>query len=464
MKNKIDLTSGSIIVKLLIVAIPTLLTSIVQMTYNLTDMFWVGRVGNMGLDPVEAISAVGTAGYFTWLGFGLILLAKVGTSISVSQAAGRNDVDEITKVGNNGLILMLVLTAVYTFIGFFGAKIFIGLFNIDNINIKIYAFEYLRIISVFGFAYFITNSFNGIYDGLGKTINTFYITASGLVLNIVLDPIFILQDFGIFGLQFTGLGLGVKGAAIATGIAQSFILATYLIIYLSKYKPFTINLKKYYDKTIFRKIMRIGLPVGTQSVFFTTISIIIGIMIASYGKHVMAVQRVGSHIEALAWMIALGFQVALASFVGQNYGAKRFDRIRKGYFISLKLLIPYGIIVNIILFVFAEQLFSIFVSDPETLAVGKMYLEILSIAQLFTVVELGTAGAFMGLGKTMIPSGVGIVGNSLRIPFAYLLALSLGFIGIWWVVAVSSILKGIVLTVWFLLYLRKIKHSKMVLS
>ncbi|MCD6482141.1 MAG: polysaccharide biosynthesis C-terminal domain-containing protein [Candidatus Izimaplasma sp.] len=257
MKNKIDLTSGSILVKLLIVAIPTLLTSIVQMTYNLTDMFWVGRVGNMGLDPVEAISAVGTAGYFTWLGFGLILLAKVGTSVSVSQAAGKNDIDEITKAGNNGLILMLVLTVIYTSIGFFGAKMFIGLFNIDNINIKVYAFEYLRIISVFGFAYFITNSFNGIYDGLGKTINTFYITASGLLLNIVLDPIFILQDFSIFGLQFTGLGLGVKGAAIATAIAQSFILATYLIIYLSKYKPFTINLKKYYDKTLFRKVMKI---------------------------------------------------------------------------------------------------------------------------------------------------------------------------------------------------------------
>ena len=91
MKSKIDLTSGSIVAKLLIVAIPTLFTSIIQMTYNLTDMFWVGRVDNIGLIPKEAIAAVGTAGYFPWFGFGLILLAKVGTSVSVSQAAGRND-------------------------------------------------------------------------------------------------------------------------------------------------------------------------------------------------------------------------------------------------------------------------------------------------------------------------------------------------------------------------------------
>ncbi len=461
MKNKIDLTSGSILAKLLIVAIPTLLTSIVQMTYNLTDMFWVGKTDSIGIDHVEAISGVGTAGYFTWLGFGLILLAKIGTSVSVSQAAGKNDMEEVTKAGNNGLIIMLVLTAIYSLTGFFGASAFIGIFNIGNINIETYAYEYLRIIAVFGFAYFLVNIFNAVYDGLGKTINTFVITASGLVLNIILDPIFILNDFTVFGLQISGLGMGVKGAAIATAIAQSFILLTYLVIYLSKYKPFTINFRKYYDSKTLKKIIKIGTPVGAQSIFFTTISIIIGVMIASYGKHVIAVQRVGSHIEALAWMIALGFQVALASFVGQNYGAKRFDRIREGYFTALKLLVPYGILINIILFVFAEQLFGIFVNDPDTLVIGKMYLEILSISQLFMIIELGTAGAFMGLGKTVIPSSVGIVGNSLRVPFAYLLALSIGFIGIWWVVSISSILKGVVLTVWFLIYLHKVKKSKL---
>jgi len=462
MKNKIDLTSGSIIEKLLIVAIPTLLTSIVQMTYNLTDMFWVGKVNSIGLDHVEAISAVGTAGYYTWLGFGLILLAKVGTSVSVSQAAGKNDMEEVTKAGNNGLIFMLILTAIYTLVGFFGATTFINMFNIGNVNIETYAYEYLRIISLFGFAYFIVNIFNGVYDGLGKTINIFLITSSGLAINIILDPLLILRDFSIFGLQFTGLGMGVRGAAIATAIAQSFILVTYLVIYMTKYRPFKINFKKYYDTAMFKKIVKIGTPVGVQSIFFTTIMIIIGIMIAHYGKHVMAVQRVGSHIEALAWMIALGFQVSLASFVGQNYGAKRFDRIKEGYYTALKVLIPYGLLINLILFVFAEQLFGIFVSDPETLAVGKMYLEILSFSQLFMIIELGTAGAFMGLGKTMIPSSVGIIGNSLRIPFAYLLALSIGFIGIWWVVSISSIIKGVVLTIWFLTYLHKSKKAKLI--
>ena len=104
MKRKIDLTTGSILKKLLIVAVPTLFTSIIQMTYNLTDMFWVGKVGNMGLNPDEAIAAVGTAGYYVWFGFGLVLLAKIGSSVMISQSAGRNDMDAVTRYGNSGFI------------------------------------------------------------------------------------------------------------------------------------------------------------------------------------------------------------------------------------------------------------------------------------------------------------------------------------------------------------------------
>jgi Na+-driven multidrug efflux pump len=102
----------------------------------------------------------------------------------------------------------------------------------------------------------------------------------------------------------------------------------------------------------------------------------------------------------------------------------------------------------------------IFLNNPDTIAIGKRYLEILSVSQLFMILELGTAGAFNGLGKTVIPSSVGFAGNVLRIPIGILLALSLGVYGIWWAVSLSSIIKGGVLTVWFLLYLRKLKTFK----
>ena len=314
--------------------------------------------------------------------------------------------------------------------------------------------------ALFGTSFFLVNLFNGVYDGLGKTINTFLITSSGLILNIILDPLFILDKLEVFGTTINGLGMGVKGAAIATVISQSFILLIYLVVYSTKFRPFRIRVIKYFDWNKIKEIGKIGLPVGIQSMLFTTIAIIIGIMVTSYGDEYMAIQRLGSQIEALAWMVASGFQVALSSFVGQNYGAGKMDRVKDGYFTALKLLIPYGVIVNVVMFVFAEQMIGIFLTNPETIAIGKRYLEILSISQLFMIIELGTAGAFNGLSKTYIPSSVGFTGNLIRIPLGMILAITFGVYGIWWAVSISSIVKGVVLTIWFIVYLRKLKILK----
>jgi putative MATE family efflux protein len=457
MKKKFDLTKGNIIQDLLLVALPTLGTSLIQMAYNLTDMFWVSKVDTMGLVPEEAVGAVGTIGFFPWFGFGLILLAKIGTSVRVSQAAGRDDMEQVETIGNNGLILMLFFGLLYSLFGIFGNRFYVGLFNIENDTMVTYAHEYMRIIGYFGMAFFTVNLFNGVYDGLGKTINTLMVTASGLILNMILDPIFILEEVNVLGLfTIQGLGMGVQGAAWATGIGQSSIVITYIVIYTSKWRPFTISLFKQFDVSMIKQIVRIGFFVGLQSMLFTMISMYIATLIVQYGEAPLAIQRIGSQIESVAWMIASGFQVALASFVGQNFGAEKYDRIKDGYKQAMKILVPYGIFVNIMLFVFAEDLFRIFFDDPATLAIGKTYLEILSFSQLFMIVELGTAGVFNGLGRTEYPMGVGIVGNVLRIPGALLLSVSLGYAGIWWAVSFSSILKGTILVIWLIYFLRRL--------
>jgi len=451
LKRKIDLTEGSILKKLLIVAIPVLLTSFIQMTYNLTDMFWVGRVDFIGLDPIDAVAAVGTAGFYPWFGMGMIMIVKVGVSVYISQSAGRNDKEAVNRYATNGLMLMLFIALFYMIFGTFFNHIFVGFFDINNSTVENYAMDYLSIISMFGFALFTVNLFNGIYDGLGKTINTFYISATGLVLNMILDPVLIL-----------GFNMGVRGAAIATAASQLFVLLVYLVIYSSNKRPATISIKRYFSLETTKKIFTLGVPVGIQSMFMTTISIVVGIIVASYGASVMSISRIGSQIEALSWMIASGFQVALASFVGQNYGAYKIDRVKDGYIMSLKLLVPYGILVNTLLFVFAEPLFGIFIDEPTTLAGGAEYLRIISISQLFMILELTTAGAFNGLGKTIFPSTVGMIGNALRIPFALMASTAAG---IWWTISLSSVFKGTVLFIIFIYYLAKIvrRHKEAIM-
>jgi len=459
MKKKRDLTSGSIFKNLLWVAIPTLLSSLVQMAYNLTDMFWVSQVTRMGLDQSDAVTAVGTGGFYMWLGFGFIMLVKIGTSVNISQSAGRDDAEAVAKFGNNGFILMVIVAVFYSLAGFILKEEFVALYGYSNEMVISDSIDYLSVVSSFIIFMFLVNLFSGIYDGLGLTIMTFVIGATGLVLNMILDPFFILDQVTVFGNTFNGLGMTVKGAAIATVISQGFVLLIYILIYISKVRPFDLHLKKYFSTDHMKRILKIGYPVGVQSILFTIIAVIITIMQAGYGEEVVATQRVGSQIEALAWMIASGFQVALASFVGQNYGAGKLDRVKKGYITSMKILIPYGIAVNLLLFFFSKQLFGIFIQEADTLPLGITYLRVLSISQLFMIIELATAGAFNGLGRTKYPSGVSIIGNFLRIPLAYVLALSLGYVGIWWAISMSSILKGVVIVIMFLYFLRKLSLS-----
>lgn len=456
MKKKRDLTTGSIYKNLLWVAIPTLLSSLVQMAYNLTDMYWVGQL----VHENEAIAAVATGGFYMWFGFGLILLVKVGTSVNISHAAGTNNEEEVEAIGNNGFVMMFAVGAIYSLIGVLGGSLFVDFFQFDSALLIQYAYQYLGTISSFVIIMFMVNLFNGIYDGLGLTVMTFLVSATGLVLNMILDPIFIHETITIFGQTINGLGLEVQGAATATVISQASVLAIYLVIYLGKNRPFHLHPLKYVNKKSLKKIFDIGYPVGLQSILFTIIAVIITRMQAEYGDTIVTTQRLGSQIEAFAWMIASGFQVALASFVGQNYAAGRLDRVRDGYKASMKMLVPYGILVNVMLFVFARQLFDIFIDDPNTLELGKRYLEILSVSQLFMIIELATAGAFNGLGKTNYPSTVGIVGNLLRIPMAAIFAISLGFAGIWWAVSISSILKGTVLVLLFIRYFTKLYGNK----
>lgn len=457
MKNKIDLTKGNILKDLLIVAIPTLLTSLIQMAYNLTDMFWVAQVDRIGIDSETAVAAIGTAGFYPWFGFGIIMLASIGTSVKISQAAGMNDQSLLQRIGNNGILLMLILGVIYTLFGRFFNKFWIDLFNVENADMYLMATSYMRIVSTFGLAYFMANLFNGVYNGLGKTMMTFYISFSGLFLNIILDPIFILDTVNVFGLfTINGLAMGVEGAAIATGIGQTSILIIYILIYISKkWRPFVINVREYSVKVL-REISRVGIWTSFQSILFTIIAMYVATKVLEFGEQPMAVQRVGSQIESLAWMIASGFQVALASFVGQNFGAEKYDRIKEGYRTAMKYLIPYGILVNVVLFVLARPLFSIFFDDPTTLDIGTTYLRILSISQLFMIVELASAGVFNGLGMTAYPSIVGVTGNLLRIPAAIFLGASIGYAGIFWGVSLSSVLKGIVLVIWLVYFLRKL--------
>lgn len=445
--RKTDLTEGSIVKKILLVAIPAVLTSLVQMTYNLTDMFWISRVTNIGIDNTKALAAVGTAGYYLWLGYGLILLTQIGLDAFVPQSAGKNDEEGLNRYVVSGLILTLVIAFIYSMFGFVFKEELIGVFNVKDPLVVEYAVQYLSIISVFVYFHFLNPTLSSIFNGLGKSVVPLIVNTIGIVLNIVLDPIFILV-----------LGKGVQGAAIATIISQFTVTAIFVLIFSSRFRPIRLNFKAVCTKTM-KTIVKVSLPMSIQSLLFTLISVYIGVLVASFGPSALATQRIGTQIESLAWMVAGGFRVALAAFVGQNLGAKLFKRIEEGYFKVLVPLLVYGLIINALLFFGAGALYSIFDPSADVLMLGTDYLKILSLSQLFMVVEIATQGAFNGAGKNTPPSIVGIVFNALRIPGAIILAKYYGINGIWWAISLSSVFKGTILMTWWIITMKRQRYD-----
>lgn len=445
MIEKRKLTEGNILTALTTLAIPIMATSFGQMAYNITDMFWIGKIGS------DAVAAVGTAGFFTWFAFAFILISKIGAEVGVAQSIGRDNTKDAKGYIKHSILLNVILGMIYGLLLFIFREKLIGFFNLPETNVVSMANKYLMVIS-FGIPfYFINPVLTGIFNGSGDSKTPFKINIIGLVFNIIFDPILIL-----------GVGpipaLGVTGAAIATIGAQ--LLVTILFVYSIRDRIDIFNDINFFsgiDKFYLNKIIKMGMPPAIQSGLFTVFSMLIARILANWGAIPIAVQKVGSQIEAISWMTAGGFSSALSAFVGQNYGSNKWDRIYKGYFSGLSLVGTIGIGATILFIFGGELIMKQFFKEPEVIHEGIIYLRILGVSQLFMTIEIATAGAFNGLGKTMPPALVSIILTGLRVPMALVLSSPslMGLNGVWWSISLSSVFKGIVLVIWFMLMLRK---------
>ena len=448
-KRSINLTEGNIFDALIRLALPIIGTSFVQMAYNLTDMIWVGRVG------AKAVAAVGTAGFFTWLANAIILIPKIGAEVGVAQSVGRQDAAAAKKAIKHSLQVIVLLAIAYGAVLIVFRDPLISFYNLGEAQIEYDAITYLVIVSL-GMIFFTINPvFTAIFNGYGDSRTPFNINAVGLVVNIILDPLLIL-----------GIGpfprLEVKGAAIATVIAQ--IVATLMFVLRARKHPELFKDLKLFtapDMSHVKRIIKLGFPVALQSGLFTIFAMGTARIVARWGPLPIAVQQVGSQIESISWMTAGGFQSAMSAFTGQNYGAKKWERVYKGYFAGVGIVSIIGVFATALLIFGARPVFAVFIPDPETISYGVVYLRILGLSQLPMVIEIVTAGAFIGHGKTFPPSVTGILFNGLRIPGALLLsATSLGLNGVWWAISISSALKGIVLAAWHLIFLKRNPDTK----
>lgn len=438
MKTRINLLEGKILPALSALALPIMATSLIQMAYNLIDMIWIGKIG------ASAVASVGAAGMFMWLSNGLATLAKMGGQIKVGHALGAQKKEDAASYAQSSIQMGIVFAIGFGILSVVFADEMIGFFQLNSAQVIQDAKLYLMITCGLVIFSFMNQIFTGILTAMGNSRTSFIATGIGLVLNIVLDPLFI---FGFGAIP----PMGVAGAAIATVLAQLVVMLLFLYTILRDTVLFCdVHILHSYSSQHTREIFRIGLPSAVQSMLFSGISMVIARLIAGWGDAAVAVQKVGSQIESISWMTAEGYAAALNSFVAQNHGAKNTDRIREGYRLSMIVMLSWGVFCSLVLIVFPQLIFQVFIQEAEVLPMGVDYLRILGVSQLFMCMEITTAGAFSGLGKTLPPSIVSITLTGARIPMAILLGRWLGLNGVWWAITISSIGKGIVLLGWFL--------------
>lgn len=448
MRHGTDLTEGSILSKLIKLSLPIIGTSFIQMAYNLTDVIWLGRTGP------ATVTAVTTAGFFLWLLMSIFYCTKSGTEALVSQAVGKKDMTVARQVSENALTVSLYGSIILNLLILIFSGTLLQFFTLE-VDVMSKALSYLRIVS-FGMCFAVINPvLSAIYIGFGNSKTPFIINSMGLAVNIVLDPIF------IFGFMFIP-ELGAIGAAIATVIANTLVFSIF-IFKLKSRNSMIPGLKLFNPliKKVLRRIFKIGIPITIHSVAFCVFSMCIGRIVSAYGTIPLGVQNVGASIEALSWNTALGFSTALGVFTGQNYGAAKYDRIRKGYYIILLLSLSLGLIATIAFFFFGEDVFSLFTSENEMLDTGVLYLKILAVSQIFMCIEITSAGGFYGLGKSKPPSITSVVFTGLRVPAALFVVnyTAFAYAGVWWCISISSILKGVIVATLYFLTLRKLSMT-----
>lgn len=433
--KKVDLTDGKVIAVISKLALPIMGSSFLQFANNIVDMIWVGNLGS------GAVASVGTASFFVSLGFSVNSLVLVGAGIKVSHSIGEENKNDIQEYINSGFIVNLFLAVVYSLLMILAGRQIVGFFNINDTEIVENAYKFLAISGVGLFFTFFNSYYSRIQGSYGNNNTSLIINSIGIIANIILDPIFIYV-----------FKLGVSGAAIATLIATLLMFILYkvkskgLIEYKLKVK---ISLKKIKD------IIKLGSATALQRVLFTAINIFVARIVSDFGADAIAAQKVGIQIESISFMVVGGLNGAVASFTGQNFGAKKYDRIKRGFKDSIIVGIVYSGTIALMFFLFPEFLTRIFIREDATVTIAIAYLQIIAISMMFSAVEMVANGLFTGIGKPNIPSVISIVFTTLRIPIAFFLSKIIGINGIWISTAVTSIIKGIIS---YLMYRHEIKN------
>ncbi len=395
--HEIDMVHGAIFPKLILFAIPVMLSGLLQLLFNAADMVVVGRFAGE-----EALAAVGSTSSLVNLLVNLFIGLSVGTNVLVARFVGANEEKNVSETVHTAILTAIYSGIILVFVGFFFTKPILVLMGSPEDVLPLSAL-YLKIF-FFGMPAMMVYNFGAaILRAVGDTRRPMiYLTIAGFV-NVAFNLIFVI----IFHMS-------VAGVALATAISQMIAGGLVLRALVKEEGICRLELKKLHitkDKLL--QLMRVGIPAGLQGTVFSLSNVLIQSSINSFGSVAMAGSTAGSSIEGFVYVGMNSMHQTAVSFTSQNYGAKDFNRIKKVGIYCLGMVTVIGLFMGLGAVAFNEELLSIYSSEPEVIAYGVLRMWYICAPYFICGIMDTLVGIIRGLGYSVMPMIVSLCGACL---------------------------------------------------
>jgi len=423
-----DFTEGSIPRHLITFAIPMFIGNALQALYNTVDSIWVGRfLGTSGLGAVSVSFPVIFAAVALATGIGM------ATTTLVAQHSGAKDMPMVRRAIGNSFIIMAGLGVLSGAVGVAFRVPLLRLINTPSELIDM-AQSYLGIVLAGTVATFIYNLISAALRGLGDSRTPLLFLTYATVMNIILDPLMI---FGVWPFP----RMGVAGAALATIVSQAFsgILG---VIHMARIGLIKWDRDEWRpDRRLLSQTFGIGLPAGIQQIIVSLGMLTLTSLVNSFGAVVTAAFGVGGRLDQFAFMPAMTVGLSVSALVGQNLGARKYDRVKEVVRASVRLTVAITAVVSVVAVGVPGILLGIFTSDPAVLAEGTAYLRTVGLAYIPYALMFTLSGILRGAGDTVPSMLISMITLwAVRIPLAVYLSRIFGSRGIWMGLAASPVM------------------------
>lgn len=391
---QIDMTSGPIFSKLLLFSVPLVLSSILQLLFNAADVIVVGHwVGN------SALAAVGSTAPLINLLVNLFLGISVGSNVVAANFFGAENRRDVSRTVHTSYVVSLIGGVILTIVGVsFSTPILVLMGSPDDV---------LPLSSLYLRIYFggitpaiVYNFGSALLRAKGDTKRPLYILLAAGIINVILNLVFVIC-----------FALGIAGVALATVISQTFSAVFVTAVLLNEKDEFRLEIKKLrIHADILARILKIGVPAGVQGMIFSISNVVIQSSANAYGSIIVAGNSSSQSVEGFIYTSMNGFAQGVLTFVSQNRGARKFDRIVKVYATSLACVVVIGGVLGALVTVFGQQVFSVFSSNQAVINAARSRMSIIAATYFLCGLMDCTANTLRGLGYSTTPMLITLVG------------------------------------------------------